>query len=113
MLPMLDLGQPKAGPNPSPVLGEGLEILEDGSWMLRRQNEPKAKKARENGVYTVGKVQFKIRKGSVIPAKAENIIYDSDRDTSQPPSASDSMTRRMRKTLPQKEEPKPSKKTSE
>ena len=75
MLPMLELGVPKGRPI-SPENGINIDVDSGGNWVLRREDK-KLKKAPEDGVYTVGPNQFKVRKGNFIPAKAENFIAKS------------------------------------
>jgi hypothetical protein len=75
MLPMLDLGRDYPAPSPSPVVGENLIVMEDGSHMFGNNDEKKPTRATDNGVYTIGPDQFYVRKGHLIPPEAENVIY--------------------------------------
>lgn len=92
---MLRILEGVAPPSARPLVGSepgyNIRFTEDGQ-MFARESRKRAKKAASDGVYTIGKSQFRIRKGAEIPEGAENIVY-RDRDGVVTPS--DVLSRRI------------------
>jgi hypothetical protein len=61
---------------------------------MKHMAKTRSNTARDNGYYTVGKVHFKLRKGSKIPANAEEVFYH-DGSEEATVTASDDLGKRL------------------
>lgn len=81
MLPMLDVGVPSERPHLGRESGvHGLPFLEEVDDMptfatLGSAGNQKRVKATGDGIYTIGKSQFKIRKGDLLPLNYDEVFY--------------------------------------